>query len=123
MRLIEATSKELLARYGLQAPAGRLCTSADEARAAAEELGTKVYVKAQIPFGDRATHGLVVAANDPDAAARETESLLGRVVEGLEVTSVIVEAAAEPEESAYISTHVDDEAGARILRVGIGGGA
>lgn len=123
MRLVEATSKELLARYGLGAPAGRLCTTAVEARAAAAELGCPVYVKAQIPFGDRAGLGLVARAESPDEAAQLASEILGRSVDGLAVASVLVEGAASADESLYVGVHVDDEARARILRVGLGGGA
>lgn len=122
MRLIEATSKEILARYGLRAPAGGECATVEETRTAAAEIGGAVYVKAQIPFGDRATLGLVVRADDPAAAAAAAQELLGQVVEGLAVSSVLVEAAVVPEQSVYVSVHVDDAAGARILRVGLGGG-
>lgn len=123
MRLTESVSKDVLARYGLQSPPGRLCATAEEARAAAEELGGPVYVKAQIPFGDRASLGLVVRADDAEAAGAQAGSLLGRTVEGLTVGSVLVESGVESSLSAYISAHVDDEAGARVLRIGVGGGA
>lgn len=123
MRLIEASSKSLLASYGLPAPEGRLCTTPGEVREAAAEIGCPVYVKAQIPFGDRAALGLVARAADPDAAAEHAAASLGRAVEGMAVASVLVEAAVEPELSVYLSAHVDDEARARVLRIGIGGGA
>ncbi|MGH2802443.1 MAG: ATP-grasp domain-containing protein [Thermoleophilaceae bacterium] len=123
MRLVEDSSKALLARYGLPAPAGRLCFSADECRSAAAELGCPVYVKAQIPFGDRAALGLVAKVVTPDEAAQQVDDLIGRAVEGMTVTSVLVETAVEPELIVYLSAHVDDAAGARILRVGLGGGA
>lgn len=122
MRLIEASSKQLLARYGLTAPAGRLCETAEAARQAAEEIGCPVYVKAQIPYGDRASLGLVTRADDPEQTAARVRDLLGRSVEGMTVSSVLVEAAVAPEQSIYISAHVDGEAGARILRIGLGGG-
>lgn len=123
MRLIESASKDLLARYGLTPPDGRLCSTPDEARQAAADLGGSVYVKAQIPFGDRATLGLVGRADDADAAAAAATEHLGRTVDGMRVSSVLVEQAVEPELSAYVSVHVDDEAGARVLRIGQGGGA
>ena len=123
MRLIEASSKAVLARHGLQSPPGRLCESPAQARAAAAETGCPVYVKAQIPFGDRAAFGLVTRADDPDDAAEAARSMLGRAVEGATVTSVLVEAAVTPELSVYISAHVDDATRERTLRIGIGGGA
>jgi succinyl-CoA synthetase beta subunit len=123
MRLIESVSKEVLASYGLKPPAGRLCATPAEARTAAEELGGAVFVKAQIPFGDRATLGLVGRVEDPEAAAQAAGEYLARTVDGLRVGSVLVEQAAAPDVSAYISVHVDDQAAARVLRIGHGGGA
>jgi succinyl-CoA synthetase beta subunit len=123
MRLIEASSKQLLGTYGLAAPPGRLCATADEARSAAEGLGGEVYVKAQIPFGDRASLGLVTPAAGPREAAEAARELLGRSVDGQTVASVLVEASAAPEQTAYLSVHVDDELRARVLRIGLGGGA
>ncbi len=123
MRLIESASKNVLARYGLKAPDGRLCTTPEQARAAARELGGPVYVKAQIPFGDRATLGLVGRAEDPEAAAAATAQYLERTVDAMKVGSVLVELAVPPELSAYVSVHVDDAAAARVLRIGLGGGA
>jgi succinyl-CoA synthetase beta subunit len=123
MRLIEASSKALLARYGLKAPEGRLVTSAADGLQAAAEIGCPVYVKAQIPFGDRASLGLVARADEPAQAGRLVEELLGRAVEGMTVTSVLVEASVEATVSVYISVHVDDDTGTRVLRIGVGGGA
>lgn len=123
MRLIEASSKELLARYGLASPAGRLCHSAEDACAAADEIGCPVFVKAQIPYGDRASLGLVGRVDDPEGAATLAGELIGRSVEGITVSSVLVEAAVEPVRSVYLSAHVDGEVGARVLSVGLGGGA
>jgi succinyl-CoA synthetase beta subunit len=123
MRLVEAASKALLARYGLKAPDGRLCGSAEEARAAALQIGCPVYVKAQVPYGDRVSLGLVDRVDEPDAAGAKADELIGRAVEGMTVTAVLIEAAVEPEQSVYLSAHVDGTAGARILRIGLGGGA
>jgi succinyl-CoA synthetase beta subunit len=123
MRLIEAASKSVLATYGLKGPEGRLCSTPQEARAAAEALGGAVYVKAQIPFGDRASLGLVGRVEDAAAAEAAAAEYLRRTVDGMKVGSVLVEQAAPPDVSAYISVHVDDALGARVLRVGSGGGA
>jgi succinyl-CoA synthetase beta subunit len=45
-------------------PDGRLCSSAEEAEAAAAELGP-VVVKAQVPAGKRGKAGGVRPADDP----------------------------------------------------------
>jgi len=123
VRLTEATSKALLARYGLPAPVGRSCESPEQVGTAAEEIGCPVYVKAQIPYGDRASLGLVVKAETPEDALIGAAELIGSAVEGTVVTSVLVEAAIQADVSVYVSAHVDGNVGARILRIGLGGGS
>ncbi|MCK5379775.1 MAG: acetate--CoA ligase family protein, partial [Acidobacteria bacterium] len=53
MKVHEYQGKEILARYGVPVPKGTVITEASEARAATEELGGRVVVKAQIHAGGR----------------------------------------------------------------------
>jgi succinyl-CoA synthetase beta subunit len=122
MRLIESAGKRLLARHGLSSPEGRVCRSPDEARTCAAGLGGTVYVKAQVAFGDRAGLGLIVRVEDAATAAQAARDLLDRSIDGIKVGSVLVERAETPELSAYVSVHLDDAAGARVLRIGSDGG-
>ena len=56
MDLYEYQGKELFARFGIPVSEGRLATTPEEARTAAEELGGQVVVKAQVLTG-RAREG------------------------------------------------------------------
>ena len=123
MRLVESVAKQVLSRHGLKAPRGIECRTAAEARAAADELGGEVFVKAQVAFGDRAGAGLVRRAAGAVEAETAARQMLGSEIEASLVESVLVEAAIEAVESFYVSVHVDDEERARVLRVGSGGGA
>ena len=51
MKVHEYQAKQLLSRYGVPVPGGRVAATADEAAAIAAELGVPVAVKAQIPAG------------------------------------------------------------------------
>ena len=53
MKVHEYQAKEVLARYGVPVPNGRVAASADEASTIAADLGTPVAVKAQIHAGGR----------------------------------------------------------------------
>jgi succinyl-CoA synthetase beta subunit len=53
MDLYEYQGKELFRRFGIPVSDGRLATSAEEARTAAQELGGQVVVKAQVLTGGR----------------------------------------------------------------------
>ena len=57
MKIHEYQGKEVLARHGVAVPRGIVITKAEEARKAAEELGGKVVVKAQIHAGGRGKGG------------------------------------------------------------------
>src|SRR5665811_1673926 len=51
--LFEHQAKELFARHGVPVPTGKVATTPEQARAAAEELGGRVVVKAQVKTGGR----------------------------------------------------------------------
>jgi len=79
MDLHEFQAKELLERFGIDIPAGRVVESAADAQRAVEGLGGPGFVvKAQIRAGDRAGHGGVRFADSARAAAAEAGALLGR---------------------------------------------
>jgi succinyl-CoA synthetase beta subunit len=79
MDLHEFQAKELLERFGIDVPGGRVVESAGDAERAANALGGRRFVvKAQIRAGDRARHGGVSFADSPRAAAAEAGALLGR---------------------------------------------
>ena len=77
--LYEYQGKELFARFGIPVSDGRLATTSEEARAAAEELGGDVVVKAQVLTGGRGKAGGIKLAAAPrrgrgDARARSSGS-------------------------------------------------
>jgi len=68
--LYEYQGKQLFARFGIPVSEGRLATSPEEARAAAEVLAGPVVVKAQVLTGGRGKAGGVKLADDPADARR-----------------------------------------------------
>ena len=68
MDLYEYQGKEVFRRFGIPVSEGRLATTPEEARAAAEELGGTVVVKAQVLTGGRGKAGGVKVASGPDEA-------------------------------------------------------
>ena len=61
MKLHEYQARDLIAKYGVAVPGGRVASTPAEARAIAEELGGRVVVKAQIHAGGRGKGRLVEA--------------------------------------------------------------
>ena len=110
MDLHEFQGKELFRRFGIPVSEGRLATSAEEARAAAEELGGQVVVKAQVLIGGRGKAGGIKLADTPADAEARAREILGMDIRGHVVEKVWVERASEIAREYYLSIAFDRSA-------------
>ena len=107
MDLYEYQGKELFRRFGIPVSEGRLATRPAEARAAAEEIGGQVVVKAQVLTGGRGKAGGIKLADGPDDAERKAEDILGLDINGHVVRKLWVESASEIAKEYYLSATFD----------------
>src|SRR3989442_6871807 len=107
MDLYEYQGKELFARFGIPVSDGRLATSPEEARAAAEELGGPVVVKAQVLTGGRGKAGGVKLAHDPADAEAKARDILGLDINGHVVRKLWIEQASDIAKEYYLSITFD----------------
>jgi len=91
MRFYEYESKALFRKRGLPLGRSRVVKNAEEARAAAAEIGGAVVVKSQVLSGGRMKAGAVQFADTPEEAARKFEQVLPIVVKGEQARCVLVE--------------------------------
>jgi succinyl-CoA synthetase beta subunit len=105
--LYEYQGKELFRRFGIPVSEGRLATSPGEARAAAEELGGHVVVKAQVLTGGRGKAGGIKLADDPADAERKAEEVIGLDIRGHIVRKLWIESASEIAKEYYLSITFD----------------
>jgi succinyl-CoA synthetase beta subunit len=108
--LHEHQGKDLFRRFGIPVSDGRLATTPDEARAAAEELGLPVVVKAQVLIGGRGKAGGIKLAATADEAEARAGEILGMDIRGHVVTKVWVEGASAIEREYYLSVALDRSA-------------
>jgi succinyl-CoA synthetase beta subunit len=107
MDLYEYQGKELFRRFGIPVSDGRLAASPDEARAAAQELGGQVVVKAQVLTGGRGKAGGIRLANGPDEAEAHAEAILGLDISGHVVRKLWIEKASDIAAEYYLSLTFD----------------
>jgi succinyl-CoA synthetase beta subunit len=107
MDLYEYQGKQLFARYGIPVSEGRIATTPEEARAAAEELGGHVVVKAQVLTGGRGKAGGIQLADSPEDAEARAQDILGMDIRGHVVRSVWIEKASDIECEYYLSVTFD----------------
>ncbi len=107
MDLYEHQGKELFRRFGIPVSEGRLATTAAEARAAADELGGPVVVKAQVLTGGRGKAGGIKLAATPDEAEERAGEILGLDIRGHVVRTLLIERASDIAKEYYLSITFD----------------
>ena len=107
MDLYEYQGKQLFARFGIPVSEGRVAASAEEARAAAEELGGQVVVKAQVLTGGRGKAGGIQLAETPEDAGTRAGEILGMDIRGHTVRKVWIERASDIAREYYLSVTFD----------------
>ena len=107
MDLYEYQGKELFKRFGIPVSDGRLATTPQEARTAAEEIGGPVVVKAQVLTGGRGKAGGVKLADDPADAEAKANDILGLDINGHVVRKLWIESASDIAKEYYLSITFD----------------
>jgi succinyl-CoA synthetase beta subunit len=105
--LYEYQGKQIFRRFGIPVSEGRLAKTPEEARAAAEELGGPVVVKAQVLTGGRGKAGGVKLANDPADAEAKARDILGLDINGHVVRKLWIEQASDIAKEYYLSITFD----------------
>jgi len=107
VKLQEYRSKEILARHGVALLEGIVATTPAEARAAAERIGSPVVVKAQVLVGGRGKAGGVKLAATPAEAEARAAEIIGLVIKGVTVRTLLVVPAAEIAKEYYLGLILD----------------
>ncbi len=129
MKIHEYQAKEILRRYGVVTPQGKVTDDAAQARAICEELGGRCVVKAQIHAGGRGKGGGVKLAGSPAEAAEAAGSILGMQLvtkqtgpEGQQVRRVLIEEAVDIASELYLSVTLDRALGKPVVMGSAAGG-
>jgi succinyl-CoA synthetase beta subunit len=115
MKIHEYQGKEVFRKYGVPTPRGFPAFSVEEAVAAANKLGGKVWVvKAQIHAGGRGKGGGVKVAKSLEEVRRLASSILGMQLkthqtgaQGQKVRRLLVEEGADIKKELYVGMLVD----------------
>ena len=129
MKIHEYQAKEVLRRYGVVTPRGRVTDSAAEAGEICAELGGKCVVKAQIHAGGRGKGGGVKLASSPAEAEEVAGRILGMQLvtpqtgpEGKRVEKVLVEEALDIADELYLSVTLDRARAKPVVMASAAGG-
>ncbi len=133
MKIHEYQAKEILKKYGVAVPRGRMATTREEAEAIARELmgagATGVVVKAQIHAGGRGKGGGVKIARSVEEASELAGKILGMKLvthqtgpEGRIVRRLLIEETLPIEKELYLGILVDRGEGKPVFMASAAGG-
>src|SRR5207247_245261 len=121
-RLHDYQGKAIPAANGCKIPRGRAASNADEAAAAAKELGGEVVVKIQAWTTGRAGIGGVAFAKTPEDVRTHAARMLAMKVGLFPVEAVLVEEKIDIAREFFLSFTIDDAARAPVIIFAAGGG-
>ena len=114
MKLHEFQSKEILSKYGIPVPQGKVARTPSQAATAAFDLGGTIVVKAQVHAGGRGNAGGIKVVQTPGAAEQAAAAMLGKNLttfqtgpEGVPVENVLIEEGIEIAEELYLGLVID----------------
>lgn len=129
MKIHEYQAKEILRRYGVETPRGKVIAVASEAAQICEEFGGRCVVKAQIHAGGRGKGGGVKLANSPAEAEEHANQIIGMQLvthqtgpDGKMVEKVLIEEALDIASELYLSITLDRAAGMPAVMASAEGG-
>ena len=114
MNFEEFAAKPLLAAAGINIPKGIIAKTADEAAAAADQIGPCV-IKAQVPTGKRGKAGGIKLAQDGDEARAMAKKIIGMTIDAHTVEKVLVEEQAPIAQELYLAILNDSESRGPII--------
>jgi succinyl-CoA synthetase beta subunit len=136
MNIHEYQAKELFEKFGVPTPKGKVADTAEQAKAAAAEIGSNIVVKAQVHAGGRGKgtfkngfKGGVHLVQTPDEAADIAGKMIGQVLvthqtgeEGKLVSKVMVADGVDIEKEYYLAILMDRESKSPVIVASTEGG-
>lgn len=107
MDLFEYQARDLFESNQIPVLAGAVATTADQAFSAAEKIGGKVVVKAQVKVGGRGKAGGVKVAENAADAKDKAGAILGMDIKGHIVKKVMIAQAAPIKSEYYLAILLD----------------
>ncbi|MHB2036065.1 MAG: ADP-forming succinate--CoA ligase subunit beta [Nitrososphaerales archaeon] len=107
LKIHEYQARELFEKKSIPVPRAYLCKNADEVKKAATNIGKPVVVKSQILVAGRGKAGGVKLAANSEEAYKIADTMIGSVIKGIQVNSVLVVEAEKAAKELYVGFTLD----------------
>jgi len=129
MKIHEYQAKQILNKYGVRIPDGKVAESPARASEIAEKIGPKVVLKAQVHAGGRGKGGGIKLADNPEQAEALARDMIGMTLitpqtgpEGKLVRRILVEEALDIANELYLGIVIDRAQEAPVVMASPEGG-
>ena len=122
MKLFEFEAKDILKRYGIPTPVGKVASSPAEAESATREIGGPVALKSQVLVSGRGKSGGILFAHNPEEAKEVATKLFSSTIKGFTVNNILVEQKIDLIEEYYTSVTIDRQAKKYVAMASTSGG-
>jgi succinyl-CoA synthetase beta subunit len=122
LKLFEFEAKNILRKYGIAVPRGKVATNPGEAETIAREIGRPVVLKSQVLVSGRGKAGGILFAYDAAETRRIASKLIGSTIKGIVVDRLLVEEKLDIQQQFYTSVTIDRQARRYIVLVSSSGG-
>jgi len=114
MKIHEYQAKQILSRFGVKIPQGEVAETSAEALKIAENIGSRVVLKAQIHAGGRGKGGGIKLSSNPQETEKIAQEMIGMTLithqtgpEGKKVKKILVEQALDIDKELYVGIVID----------------
>jgi len=122
MRLFEFEAKDILNKYGISVPQGKVAHTPDEVEEISRQIGKPVALKSQILVAGRGKAGGIVFTDNSEEAKKVATDLIGSTIKESIVDSLLVEEKLDLAEQFYASITIDRQARMFIVLASTEGG-
>lgn len=121
-KLLEYQGKEILRRFKIPTPRGKVVRSPEEARAAGGDIGYPLVVKAQVHAGKRGKSGGIRIVDDDGELLKAVSAMLSASFRGLPVDALLIEEKVDVEQEIYVGATADPSSRTPVVVVCADGG-
>jgi len=122
MKLFEFEAKDILHKYGILTPTGKVVGSPAEAESAAREISGPVALKSQVLVSGRGKSGGILFASDAREAREIASRLIGSAIKGSTVANILIEQKIDIVDEFYASITIDRQAKKYVAMASTSGG-
>jgi len=122
MKLFEFEAKDILKKYGILVPQGKLVSKPSQAQMIVQEIGEPAVLKSQILVSGRGKAGGIVFVTSAAEAREAAAGLLGSRIKGCLINHLLVEERLEIASQFYTSLAIDRQARTYLALASTSGG-